>query len=253
MENLAYLILPTLLVILYVWTKKDIAEYAAFKKLSSTEARQRSYRTWLAKSFLFFGCGAPLLLVLLGHWHDITAPLQPLYAVLPADFHSKLQINASYASSILGMLFGALAIGIVIGVLARKKTATNKKAAQHIAMGDVEALLPRNNAERAWASLLAINAGFSEELFFRVLLPVVFYLVFHNAYVAIGASIIVFGCIHYYQGYKGVLATTFMGGLLMFVYFSTGSIWIAMLLHAFIDINSLIFQPLLLRTFQRTS
>ena len=71
--------------------------------------------------------------------------------------------------------------------------------------------MPRNGAETVWTGLLSINAGIGEELFFRLALPLLIVLVTGNVIAAFAVAAIVFGLVHVYQGWVGVLATTFLG------------------------------------------
>ena len=112
-------------------------------------------------------------------------------------------------------------------------------------LGDFSALLPRNRAELAHAAALSINAGLTEELFFRLTLPLLFVLVIGNVWVAFALAAIVFGLAHLYQGLVGVVATTAVGVLLTAFYLASGSIWIAVLVHAAIDLVGLVLRPLL--------
>lgn len=59
------------------------------------------------------------------------------------------------------------------------------------------------------------------------------------------ASALIFGLVHFYQGWAGVILTTFPGVILTLVYLATGHLWIAMVVHAAIDLNGLILQPFL--------
>ena len=114
-------------------------------------------------------------------------------------------------------------------------------------IGDVQPLMPRNGAEIAHSVLFSVNAGFSEELFFRLLLPLLITIVVSNALVAFLAAAIIFGLVHVYQGWVGVVATTILGLLLSALYLGTGSIWIAILAHALLDVINLVVRPTLTR------
>ena len=112
-------------------------------------------------------------------------------------------------------------------------------------IGNVGSLLPRNRPEVAHAAAMSIAAGISEELAFRLFLPLLIVLVTGSALVAFGVAIAVFGAMHLYQGRAGVIATTLVGALMAAVYLMTGSLWLAMVLHALIDFNALVLRPML--------
>ena len=78
-------------------------------------------------------------------------------------------------------------------------------------LGDVEPLFPRNPDERRWTALIGANAGVGEELFFRLMLPLLITLVTGNASLAFAAAGLIFGLVHFYQGWVGILATTVAG------------------------------------------
>lgn len=241
MENISYILLPAILVLIAFRTKQDLVEYEDFKKLKSTKSRQAKYKIWALQSFGIFGLGSLISLALIGKLGLITRPLDEFTNLLPK---SATTVNASTGDSvsyIAGVLSTLLVAGLAVYFISKKRT-TEKK---DFVIGDIEAMLPKNSAERGWASLLALNAGFSEELFFRLLLPVLFFLVIGDPRIALGLAIIAFGSVHWYQGKVGVLFTTILGAGLMYAYLKTGSIFVVMALHAVIDLNALVLQPLL--------
>lgn len=242
MESLAYLLLPVVLVYIFIRSKRDIAEYQKFKKLTSSAERLQKYRKWLLGSFLIFGLGSLVMLALIGHASNLLHPLSVFTDLIPANYVFKSSVSAnSLFGFILGCISGGVAIGVLLKLASLKRRPKNDKTV--VLVGDIEALLPRNAKERYWSGLLAINAGISEELFFRLLLPILIFIVFKNALLAVSLSTLVFGAAHYYQGWGGVLLTTILGAILSLVYLATGYIWIAMLIHTFIDFNSLFIQP----------
>jgi len=58
-------------------------------------------------------------------------------------------------------------------------------------------------------------------------------------------SIIAFGMAHYYQGWKGVLATTAAGAFMFWLYLSSGSILKPIAVHILIDMIGLVVRPLI--------
>jgi uncharacterized protein len=98
-------------------------------------------------------------------------------------------------------------------------------------------LLPHTRAELVRFIFLCVTAGICEEVLFRgyllwylsCLVPIV-------AACLAGAAL--FGMAHAYQGSGGVLRTGAVGAGLMLLYLLSGSLWLPMLLHAFIDVNS---------------
>ena len=105
-------------------------------------------------------------------------------------------------------------------------------------LAELDALLPRTRRERNWAWLVSITAGVCEEILFRGFL---FWWLrgFVDESLAMGLVAVSFGLCHAYQGPKGVLKTTLVGVVLGALVLATDALWLAIALHAFIDLNSL--------------
>lgn len=249
MENLAYIILPVVLVLVAFRTKQDLAEYEDFKKLKSTKARQAKYKEWVLWSFGLFGFGSFLSLLLLGKLSLVTQPLAEFTNILPKSTSAVSVSSGDSAGFIAGVLTSAVTAGLLLYFISKK----GKSKKKDFVIGDIEAMLPKNGSERGWAALLALNAGFSEELFFRLLLPVLFFIVFGDPKLAIGLAVLTFGFVHWYQGRIGVIFTTIFGAIMMYAYLKTGSILVIMVLHATVDLNTLVLQPALRGLFRSRS
>ena len=232
------ILLAALLALLAWFVRNDRAEYERFKKLSETEDRQRAFRRWTIRSFLLF-CGASLaVLAVLGR-------LDALVRV-PAEFSSlspRLE-SLDIGPGFLAGFAGAIALGGLIGA-AMVSLRRDRAAGPPKLLGDIEPLFPRNRAERKWTALLAANAGPGEELFFRLVLPLLIALVTGNAILAFVAAGLIFGLVHFYQGWVGIAATTFVGFAMAGLYLATGIIWIPVVIHSLINLNSLWLRPLL--------
>jgi membrane protease YdiL (CAAX protease family) len=119
----------------------------------------------------------------------------------------------------------------------------------------VGALIPASVTERRWFAVIALGAGVSEEIVFRGFL--LFYL---NSYASLSSmemiiiSSLVFGFCHIYQGWFGVLGTTLAGLCFAFLYLSSGSLLVPILVHAAIDFRLLlILTPQRLESLQKTN
>lgn len=218
--------------------RKDRLEYRRFTRLRSTVRRQRMYRRWLIDSFVVFG-GASVVTLALA-WQQIPLFLGQVHAVpwiagLRSGFSDSGALGIGIAAGITAALIGLATLAIVA-------------AARHTdtvpAIGDIQALLPRNRAELRYGALLSLNAGVVEELLFRLALPAVIFGITGNAVAAILLSLGIFGALHAYQGVAGVIGATIIGGLLMAVYLATSSITAAIVLHALIDLRSLVLIPM---------
>jgi uncharacterized protein len=231
--------------ILAYFVRDDIAEFARFKALTSSAARQRRYLVWAAKAFALFVGSALAGMALLGRLGAIaTMPPEfaPAIAAMP-----KIDVSAAELPMLAGMMIGAVIGGGVLGGLLARRN----KDARAAMLGDVEALLPRNGAETACGALLSLNAGITEELFFRLYLPLLLVLAGVPALAAFVIAAIVFGLAHLYQGAVGVLATGALGGALTLAYLLSGSLVLPMVLHVAIDLNALVIRPSLGRMLKR--
>jgi membrane protease YdiL (CAAX protease family) len=224
----------------------DASEYAAFKQLTDTAGRQRCYRKWVLKSFLcLFGTSILSLLILRALPSLITLPAEfiPLAAKLGALMPTTAALDKGF---LIGVAVGAMVIGILLGVLMAKKLKTS-----HATLGDIEPLMPRNAAETGWTALLSLNAGLSEECFFRLLLPLLLTSLLHNPLVAFGIATILFGLVHFYQGVFGVVMTALVGAVMAGLYLWTGDLWIVIAAHAGLDLFGLVVRPTFMRLLHR--
>jgi CAAX protease family protein len=104
------------------------------------------------------------------------------------------------------------------------------------AFGSLEALLPHTHAELAWFLAVSVTAGVCEEFFFRGY----FIYALAPALGWWGAAVLgapVFGLLHAYQGRAGIARTAIVGVVMAGMVALTGSLVVAMALHALIDIG----------------
>ncbi|MGC8549221.1 MAG: CPBP family intramembrane glutamic endopeptidase [Acidobacteriaceae bacterium] len=238
-------ILLILVFIPFAWNlRKDRAEYQKFKALTDTNARQRRFRIWTFKSFLRFGCASILALAILGRLSALQS-LPPEFQRLAHFFHS-LGPTPSGTISFLSGLAAALILIPLLSVLRARRKAKNEPL-RIVTLGDVAPLLPRNWAEIAHAAVMSLNAGFSEELYFRLLLPLLLAILIGHAIPAFVLAALLFGLAHIYQGTTGVIASTTIGLAMVLIYLLTGTIWAAVAAHAFMDLLGLVIRPTLMR------
>ena len=236
------MLLPSILLVVAligtaVLVRRDVDSYRRFKLIDDTIARQRQFRQWIAVTFVLFAGYAVITLALLGRLDAL--------ARMPAEFTPVASVFGD-GLGLSGARLGGMAIGgggAALFTILRK--ARSDAAAAPRTAGDYAALLPRNRAELLHAAALSINAGLTEELFFRLALPLLFVMVTGNPWIAFGCAGIVFGLAHLYQGAIGVVATTALGLLLTLAYLASGSIWVAVMLHILIDLVSLVLRPML--------
>ena len=233
------ILLAAVLALLGWFVRNDRAEYESFKALTRTEDRQALFRRWLLRSFLLFWGVSLLVLIVLGRIGALTA--QPT-EFAPLAGKLAMHFDSGFVPILIGAVIGGVVAGAVLGSLLGRR---GKKAKPRV-LGDIEPLFPRNRQERWWTALLGVNAGVGEELFFRLMLPLLIALVSGSIVFAFVAAGLIFGLVHFYQGWVGILATTIVGSVFAALYLATGSIWIAILLHALMNLNSLWLRPLLM-------
>lgn len=239
----ALLALIVLAILWFAWD--DRRDYARFKALTDTRDRQARFRVWIAKSFVVFLVMPTAGLVLLGRLDTLAAippEFAPARALIPAGSGGN-----EGGMLVLGIVAGALIGGALLGAV----LAARNPDAPQIALGDIAPLMPRNAAETGHAALLSVNAGVSEEVAFRLYLPLLLALAGLPPVAALAAAALLFGIIHFYQGLPGVLATTLVGVVMTGVYLASGSLLLPIALHAIIDLNGLVLRPTLERWARR--
>jgi len=98
-------------------------------------------------------------------------------------------------------------------------------------------LLPRSRGEMLHFTGVSITAGICEEILFRGFL--IWYLSALTPRIpALFVAALLFGMAHAYQGTRGVIQTGVVGVVLVALYVLTGSLWIPMAIHLFLDLNS---------------
>lgn len=193
--------------------------------------RHRHFARLALRSLVHFGAAGLPLLGLVGGWPALAGfPL----AFLPAR---TLAIAWVGQPSWQPLALGAAAGVVIAGVLARR--------GRRMTLGDLGAVLPGRRAELGWGVVLSLVAGVTEELFFRLLLPLLIVMLSGSAVVGFAVAIALFGYAHRYQGLGGVAGTLLAGVLLTLVYLLSGRLWAAMLVHVAIDLNGLVVRPLL--------
>lgn len=123
--------------------------------------------------------------------------------------------------------------------LVRSRVRRDPEALDHVLqkLVHIERMLPHSWSEKRIFHMVAFTAGVCEELLYRG------YLIWYFGHwlpvvPAVVVSSVIFGVGHSYQGVKGILTTTLVGGAMAAVYITTGSLWPAMAVHAIIDIHA---------------
>ena len=203
-------------------------------------------RKWLVESFLLFGGTTVVLLVLL--WQYIPLFLEAVHG-WPVGIWFRAVVDASHGgvTNIAIVLAVVIVAGTIIAVYLVRKTENIPT------IGDISALLPRNRSELVYGTALSLNAGLVEELLFRLAVPVLIFGATSSAIVAVIVSVLLFGGLHIYQGWPGIIGAVIIGSLLMVLYLTTGNVLVAIVTHALIDLRSLVLIPVLVYGVHRVS
>jgi membrane protease YdiL (CAAX protease family) len=220
----------------------DFGRLNALAALRPPGWRRRRYRVWIAKSWLLFAAPALVGLALLG---------RPDAVVTLPDAFLPLAREAGYPAPIFGE---GIAIGLIAGsAIGAVWTLIRRRRGKPPAMlGDFSVLLPRGAGEAGLAAVSAISAGITEELYFRLLLPLAVARLTGSALAGFVSATVLFALAHRYQRWPGVLATGLVGVLLAYLYLQSGALWVAMAVHAAIDLNGLVVRPALAGMLRRT-
>jgi membrane protease YdiL (CAAX protease family) len=215
--------------------KGDFGRLSELSALRPPGWRKKRYRIWIAKAVLLFAAPALLGLALLGRLAAVVA-LPPEFAPLAVTAGYPLPIDMLVIEVLAGLSIGAL-LGGGWAVWRRRR---GKAPAM---LGDFSRLLPRERSETLYAAASALTAGITEELYFRLLVPLAIALLTGSALLGFVAATLLFGLAHRYQRLAGVIATSAVGAVLAFVYLASGTLWLAILVHVLVDLNGLLLRP----------
>jgi membrane protease YdiL (CAAX protease family) len=239
-------LLALLLVVLGLLTWRAVTRgrgpYRRFKKLTSTRARRRVYARWLLESVLVMGglsCA-----VLLAAWTYVPLVLRDTQAWAPiASLRDFLGTPPGVVVSVVALVL--LAAALLAPVLLLRGSVEPGSGVDGIpAVGDIRALLPRVRGELKYGAGLGLQAGLFEELLFRLAMPALLFGIVGNGPLAFGLACVVFGMLHLYQGAPGILLSTILGLVFAALYVVTGSIAAPIVLHALVDLRSLVLIPI---------
>ena len=143
---------------------------------------------------------------------------------------------------IVGFLTGIFILTIVIVIIMRKNSKKDNGSVPVV--GDIDFMLPQTKRERIVFIFVAATAGICEEIIFRGAMAVfLLNLPFDMSLTTVAiVNAIIFGVVHYYQGWKGIVVTGIAGYAMFNLYTSTGSLLLPILVHFIIDLK-LVFMP----------
>lgn len=102
--------------------------------------------------------------------------------------------------------------------------------------------LPAKSIEWVHFNFLSLSAGICEEIVFRGFFITYLYSLLQflstttAQWLAVLVPAIIFGIVHYYQGWKAMLKISLMAVLFGYIFVETGSLWILILVHFLVDV-----------------
>lgn len=226
--------------LLSYYATRSRSQYKPFLHADPSSRLRFFYNKLIAATLAFSVSGLIFLFILTRRVDFAKVPNQfmPVFGQIgatdPVQDYKTLDWNVLPIGLLL--IVGLSALIELITVFTKRK--------RPLALGNTSALIPRNAREVIPVILLCLNAGFGEELFFRLQLPLLITQLGATALFAIAVSIVAFGLVHAYQGVKGVVATALMAVVFFQLYLTSGSITLVMVTHALLNINFLLIRPL---------
>lgn len=201
---------------------KSIWEQKRLKRLlsdGSTDVRLRIYRMVMVSEWVF-------TLAILAIWF------------FGARSYSDLGLGLELGGGTwVGAVFAISAAGLLILQTKLVLSDPEKVDCVRKAVRPLEHFMPHSQKEGSTFAALSVTAGICEELIYRGFL-IAYLGAFVGLWMAVLLSTLVFGLGHAYQGFKGVLKTGGVGLVMAGLYVLTGSLWVPMILHAVVDLNS---------------
>ncbi|TXE15326.1 CPBP family intramembrane metalloprotease [Psychroserpens burtonensis] len=147
------------------------------------------------------------------------------------------QLNLYPNFTIISIVFSVLALAFMIVQYKQSNITSASLAIVKAKMKETYRYLPKTKKEFYWFIMLSISAGICEEIIFRLFL---FEFLKENANLLIAFILtnIIFSITHIGMGKQNMIASFILGFLFSAIYYFTENIWIAVLLHIAIDINS---------------
>lgn len=175
----------------------------------------------------------------MGRWDALTV-LPPEFAPVAAHL-PRIDPIALLPALALGAPLGLAVVAVRIWWLRRRGRLLPRSivAPAPLAARSPGDLLP--------ATATALMAGVTEELAFRLFVPLTAAIVTGNAWVAFALATAVFVALHRYQPWLGRIGVLLSAFALIALYLMTGALWLVILVHATIDVVALAVRPWLAR------
>jgi len=213
------IILPLLAVVFPLLGVRDYRILLRRISEGDTNARVKFYKGVLKFHW-------PLTIGLLAWWLLSGNSLESMGLVPVADGRQWVAIGV-----------GVFAILVQVVYVATVSRNADKLRAIKEQMGELSNLAPQTPTENRLLDMVSITAGVCEEILYRgLLLATLVSLV--GTWPAVAISSLIFGLGHAYQGISGIAKTGLVGLVLALLTVFSGSLFIAIVLHAVVDLTS---------------
>jgi membrane protease YdiL (CAAX protease family) len=214
--------------------------FRRFKRLTATRARQKVYARWLLESALVLGgLGGAVLLAAFPYVTPVLTATQGWEPV--AAMRGFLGTPTGSVVSVIAVVL--VAVALIAPALLLRRTVGDGGVDAIPAVGDIRSLLPRVRAELKYGVGLGLSAGIFEELLFRLGMPALLFGILGLGPLSFAIAAVLFGMLHLYQGPLGILFATLLGSAFAALYLLTGSIAAPIVLHALVDLRTMVLIP----------
>ncbi len=206
---------------------------ARIAALAGRASRPRTICAWALGTAATYGLTSILALALLGRVGAVST--------MPVElrvFAWRVGLPGAADAAALTWLAAWLAVGIGSG--AAIVAVRRRLGKRPLALPYRSPAAARAADERLPAALLALAAGVGEELFFRLLIPLLCALAFGSAAIGFALSLALFTALHRHQGLLGMAAAGLAGAWLTYLYLLTGAVWVVAALHVAVDLRALL-------------
>ena len=144
-----------------------------------------------------------------------------------------LEMDASFLA---GIILAAIGVALLLQQLRQVMNASSAELeAVRGELGNIEFIIPRNGSELGRFYLLSLTAGIVEEILWRGYM-IWYFSHFMPLWGAALISTLSFALAHAYQGVGNLPKILLVGAAFAGLYLMTGSVWIAVVLHAAVDV-----------------
>ena len=221
------------------WRGRSLATWIAMRVRGRSLSRPRATLGWAAGIAVMYGATSLVALALLGRFD---API-----ILPRELREAARGLgiAPIALEALWEIGAAIGGGFVLGALF--VVIATRRGWRAFGPSYRSPAMAVTRHEAGAALVLSAAAGIGEELFFRLAVPLLAAIVSGSGIAGCSLGWALFTLAHRYQGRGGMAAVALVGAVLGWLYLATGALWLVALLHALVDVNSLVLRPWLER------